>query len=89
MLAWIGRVHAPALAATVGDLLERGHLADTADCQTLPRATDPLGDQQGDNHVIRGARWTQSRLAELRLSYRDYGQARRDDVGFRVARYAE
>lgn len=42
MLAWIGRVHAPALAATVGDLLERGHLADTADCQTLPRATDPL-----------------------------------------------
>jgi formylglycine-generating enzyme required for sulfatase activity len=54
-----------------------------------PRQTDPLGPQQGDNHVIRGASWTQSRLAELRLSYRDYGQARRDDVGFRVARYAE
>jgi hypothetical protein len=25
----------------------------------------------------------------LRLSYRDYGQAGRDDVGFRLARYAE
>ncbi|MGB1139681.1 MAG: PEGA domain-containing protein [Halioglobus sp.] len=53
------------------------------------RDTDPLGAQQGENHVIRGASWTQSRLAELRLSYRDYGQARRDDVGFRIARYAE
>ena len=42
MLAWIGRVHAPALAAQVGDMLERGHLADTADCQSLPRATDPV-----------------------------------------------
>lgn len=54
-----------------------------------PRETDPVGPQQGDNHVIRGASWTQSRLAELRLSYRDYGQGRRDDVGFRIARYAE
>lgn len=51
--------------------------------------TDPLGSQQGDNYVIRGAGWSHSRIAELRLSYRDYGQAGRDDVGFRIARYAE
>ncbi|MDG2046143.1 MAG: PEGA domain-containing protein [Halioglobus sp.] len=50
---------------------------------------DPLGKQTGDNYVIRGASWDQSKLRELRLSYRDYGQAGRDDVGFRVARYAE
>jgi formylglycine-generating enzyme required for sulfatase activity len=50
---------------------------------------DPLGPQTGDNYVIRGASWAHSRITELRLSYRDYGQAGRDDVGFRVARYAE
>jgi formylglycine-generating enzyme required for sulfatase activity len=50
---------------------------------------DPLGAQSGDNYVIRGASWALSKLAELRLSYRDYGQAGRDDVGFRLARYAE
>ena len=51
--------------------------------------TDPLGPQSGDNYVIRGASWAQSKIAELRLSRRDYGQAGRDDVGFRLARYAE
>jgi formylglycine-generating enzyme required for sulfatase activity len=50
---------------------------------------DPLGAQDGDNHTIRGAAWTHSRLSELRLAYRDYGQAGRDEVGFRLARYAE
>jgi len=52
-------------------------------------AVDPLGPQTGDNFVIRGASWAQSKIAELRLSHRDYGQAGRDDVGFRIARYAE
>ena len=50
---------------------------------------DPLGSQAGDNYAIRGASWTLSKLSELRLSYRDYGQSGRDDVGFRIARYAE
>lgn len=50
---------------------------------------DPLGGQQGDNYVIRGASWTQARIHQLRLSHRDYGQAGRNDVGFRIARYAE
>ncbi len=50
---------------------------------------DPLGAQSGDNYVIRGASWSHSKIGELRLSYRDYGQAGRDDVGFRLARYVE
>jgi formylglycine-generating enzyme required for sulfatase activity len=66
----------------------------THDVYTIPRANgpaqkDPLGSQTGDNYVIRGASWTQAKLSELRLSFRDYGQGGRDDVGFRIARYAE
>jgi formylglycine-generating enzyme required for sulfatase activity len=64
------------------------------DVYSIPSANgatevDPLGAQSGDNYVIRGASWSHSKIAELRLSYRDYGQAGRDDVGFRLARYAE
>jgi formylglycine-generating enzyme required for sulfatase activity len=64
------------------------------DVYSIPSANgateiDPLGTQKGDNYVIRGASWSHSKIAELRLSYRDYGQAGRDDVGFRLARYAE
>jgi formylglycine-generating enzyme required for sulfatase activity len=50
---------------------------------------DPLGTQTGSNNVIRGASWAHGTVTELRLSFRDYGQRGRDDVGFRVARYAE
>lgn len=50
---------------------------------------DPLGSQSGDNYTVRGASWALSRLSELRLTARDYGQAGRDDLGFRIARYAE
>jgi formylglycine-generating enzyme required for sulfatase activity len=64
------------------------------DVYTIPLAnaatqTDPLGEANGDNYVIRGASWSQAKLTPLRLVHRDYGQAGRDDVGFRVARYAE
>ena len=51
--------------------------------------TDPLGSPSGDNYTIRGASWALSKLTELRLTFRDYGQRGRDDVGFRIARYAE
>jgi formylglycine-generating enzyme required for sulfatase activity len=64
------------------------------DVYSIPSAdgstqVDPTGAQTGDNYVIRGASWSHSKIAELRLSYRDYGQRGRDDVGFRIARYAE
>jgi formylglycine-generating enzyme required for sulfatase activity len=64
------------------------------DVYSIPSANgtteiDSLGAPNGDNYVIRGASWSQSKIGELRLSHRDYGQAGRDDVGFRLARYAE
>jgi formylglycine-generating enzyme required for sulfatase activity len=64
------------------------------DVYSIPSANgatqqDPLGGQSGDYYVIRGASWAHSKLSELRLTYRDYGQDGRDDVGFRLARYAE
>ena len=52
-------------------------------------AIDPLGAQRGDNYTIRGGSWALSRLSELRLTFRDYGERGRDDLGFRIARYAE
>ena len=52
-------------------------------------AIDPLGAQRGDNYTIRGGSWALSRLSELRLTFRDYGERGRDDLGFRITRYAE
>ena len=50
---------------------------------------DPLGPETGDLHTIRGSSWMDSSVSELRLSFRDYGQDPRPDLGFRIARYAE
>ena len=72
-----------------GNVSEWVHDVYTIPSANAATATDPLGGQTGDNYVIRGAAWTHAKLSELRLTYRDYGQAGRDDVGFRLARYAE
>ncbi len=48
--------------------------------------TDPYGPQSGTYHVVRGSSWAHGSVTELRLSYRDYSNESRDDVGFRVAR---
>jgi len=50
---------------------------------------DPLGPNDGTYHVIRGSSWAHGTVTELRLSFRDYNNEPRDDVGFRVARYLE
>lgn len=51
--------------------------------------TDPTGPKTGEHHVIRGSSWAHGTITELRLSFRDYGSDKRDDVGFRIARYLE
>ncbi|MGI9229680.1 MAG: PEGA domain-containing protein [Gammaproteobacteria bacterium] len=50
---------------------------------------NPLGPDSGEFHVIRGSSWAHGTVTELRLSYRDYGNEPRNDVGFRIARFAE
>ena len=50
---------------------------------------DPLGPARGEFHVVRGASWAHGTITELRLSFRDYTDKPREDVGFRIARYLE
>ena len=50
---------------------------------------DELGPDDGEYHVIRGSSWKHGTRTDLRLSFRDYGKDGKEDLGFRVARYAE
>ncbi len=50
---------------------------------------DPAGPADGRFHVIKGASWRSGSVTELRLSYRDYAEKPRDDLGFRVVRYVD
>jgi formylglycine-generating enzyme required for sulfatase activity len=50
---------------------------------------DPTGPAKGRHHVVRGSSWRHGSITELRLSYRDYANQPRDDLGFRIARYAD
>ncbi|TDJ69455.1 MAG: PEGA domain-containing protein [Proteobacteria bacterium] len=50
---------------------------------------DPLGPRHGETRVIRGSNWADATETDLRLAYRDFGNDPRDDVGFRIARYAQ
>ncbi len=50
---------------------------------------DPLGPERGGSHVVRGSSWRHAGITELRLSYRDYSDEPRPDIGFRIARYAD
>jgi len=52
-------------------------------------ATDPRGAASGQFHVIRGSSWMHSGITELRMSFRDYGDKPRPDLGFRIARSLE
>ena len=50
---------------------------------------DPKGPELGQFHTIRGSSWAHGAITEMRLSFRDFGEEPRDDVGFRIARYLE
>ena len=58
----------------------------TVDNSNVP---NPLGPEHGEYHVIRGSSWRHGSITELRLTYRDYGNQARDDVGFRIARFLD
>ena len=50
---------------------------------------DPMGPPMGTHRVVRGSSWRDASITELRFSYRRYSREAADDIGFRVARYAE
>jgi formylglycine-generating enzyme required for sulfatase activity len=50
---------------------------------------NPTGPTSGDHHVVRDSSWRDGSITELRLSYRDYSREPRDNLGFRIARYAD
>jgi formylglycine-generating enzyme required for sulfatase activity len=70
-----------------------GNVAEwTHDFYTMPTVdatVDPLGPVSGEYHSIRGSSWRHGTVSDLRLAFRDYGIDGRNDVGFRIARYAE
>jgi formylglycine-generating enzyme required for sulfatase activity len=51
--------------------------------------TDPTGPATGTHHVVRDASWRDGSITEVRLSYRGYSREQRDDIGFRLARFAQ
>lgn len=72
-----------------GNVAEWVHDVYTIPAADTPLERDPTGPAAGDLHVILGSSFLQGSVSELRLSYRDYGMKPRNDVGFRIARYAE
>jgi len=56
---------------------------------SLKAELNPMGPEQGDFHVIRGSSWAHATMTDLRLSFRDYSNDARNDVGFRIARFIE
>ena len=51
--------------------------------------SDPQGPRRGTNRVIRGSSWGHAGVRELRYGFRNFGNNRYWDVGFRVARNVE
>jgi formylglycine-generating enzyme required for sulfatase activity len=72
-----------------GNVAEWTHDLYTVQPPTSAAAVDPVATGEGSVYVLRGSSWKHSSVTELRLSFRDYGNGRRNDIGFRIARYAQ
>lgn len=51
--------------------------------------TDYLGANRGNGHVVKGASYKTGRLKNIRASIRDGESDKKEDIGFRIARYHE
>ena len=72
-----------------GNVAEWTHDLYTVQPRSDAAVVDPAGTGEGAVHGIRGSSWKSAAVTELRLAYRDYGDGRRNDLGFRIARYAQ
>jgi formylglycine-generating enzyme required for sulfatase activity len=72
-----------------GNVAEWTHDLYTVQPASSAAAVDPAATGDGALRVIRGSSWKHSAVTELRLAYRDYGDGKRNDLGFRIARYAQ
>jgi formylglycine-generating enzyme required for sulfatase activity len=50
---------------------------------------DPTGPKQGKLYVIKGSSWQHASISTLRSAYRGYANDKRNDLGFRICRYAK
>jgi len=57
--------------------------------ETPEAETDPIEPAADAERVVRGSSWRHAGITELRLAWRDRATEGRDDLGFRVVRYAE
>ncbi len=72
-----------------GNVAEWTHDLYTVQPASGAASVDPAAAGAGGLRVIRGSSWRHSAVTELRLAYRDYGDGKRNDLGFRIARYAQ
>jgi formylglycine-generating enzyme required for sulfatase activity len=72
-----------------GNVSEWTHDVYTVQPASGAAADDPVATGEGGVYVIRGSSWKHSSVTELRLAFRDFGNGKRNDTGFRVARYAQ
>jgi formylglycine-generating enzyme required for sulfatase activity len=50
---------------------------------------DPTGPREGSHRVVKGASWKLAGITHLRIAFRDYSAGGRNELGFRICRYAE
>ncbi len=72
-----------------GNVAEWAHDVYTVQPASTAASVDPVAAGDGVLRVIRGSSWKHSAVTELRVAFRDYGDGRRNDLGFRIARYAQ
>ena len=73
------------LGGNVAEWCHDYYLANPAGQSTV----DPMGPATGTHHVVRGSSWRDASITELRFSYRRYSREPANDIGFRIARYAQ